>query len=119
MWYDILGNTSSRDTDGNVVDCNTNPGAPDCLSSTSADGVEILNLQPATYWTSTTVERDGAWNFSTSAGWQSHWSKLSFYYPWAVRSGDVATAPAAATVLLFGLGLLGLTGMRYRQQLRQ
>lgn len=108
MWYDILGNTAFDDTSGNPTGCNGNP--PYCLTSTSADGVSIDNLQPDYYWSSTEYapSNASAWYFGTWDGVQDAFPRDVEIDAWAVRSGNVTGVPAPATRWLFAVGLLGL-----------
>lgn len=113
MWYEILGNISVYDTSGNIFQ----PGWG--LTSTSADGVDILNLQSLAYWSGTECPSctNSAWGFDTSSGGQSDYTKNnSGMYAWAVRSGDVSAVPVPAAVWLFGSGLIGLLGVARRQR---
>lgn len=122
MWYDILGNTAMFDIDGNRTGCDYS--SPWCLTSTSADGVDILNLQPDWYWLGTgyssfTVSSShsgSAWRFRPLAGLQHYAPNVSEYYAWAVRSGDVGTVsvPEPGTLLLMVAGLAGVAGVRRR-----
>ncbi|CAA9891114.1 VPLPA-CTERM protein sorting domain-containing protein (fragment) [Candidatus Methylobacter favarea] len=105
IWYDILGNTAFCDTSGSC------PQSGWGLTSTSADGVDILNLQPNYYWSGTqyALLTDSAWIFSAGLGHQNYYPKRDDMYVWAVRSGDVAASvPEPATLLLLAAGLLGM-----------
>jgi hypothetical protein len=109
MWYETLGNKSYYDTSGNA----DQPGWG--LTSTSADGVDILNLQSDYYWSGTEYApgTDNAWHFNTDDGGQyGDGSKGFEFYAWAVRSGDVAAVPEPSTLILFGFGLAGLGAVR-------
>jgi hypothetical protein len=90
------------------------------LDSTILDDY-FTNMQGYGYWSST--EYDGslppyntAWFFDNSNGRQSNSSIYSEYYAWAVRDGDISQVPEPASMLLFGLGLIGLAGVRRKFQ---
>ncbi len=113
MWYDILGNTPYSDTSGNSSQSGWG------LTSTSADGVDILNLQPFRYWSGTEYASipNREWDFLTCNGDQSHLNKNGADYAWAVRSGDVAAiaVPEPGTFLLLAVGLAGISGTKQRR----
>jgi hypothetical protein len=113
LWYDILGNTPYYDINGSGSQ--TGWG----LSSTSADGVDFLNVQSSNYWSGTeyATSTSGAWGFYTYNGVQRYYNKDFEFNAWAVRSGDVAASvPEPSSLLLLASGLLGFTGVRGRQQ---
>ena len=113
LWYVTLGNKAPYDTsgapqtDGGLI--NTGP---------------FLNMQAFDYWSGTEYApypddpdyiEDSAWIFSTAEGNQNDALKEgNVMYAVAVRSGDVAPVPlpAAAWLLLSGLGGLGFFGRR-------
>lgn len=86
----------------------------------SAPGNPFINLQFNEYWSSTVVESDPgrSWAYSFDLGGQNTFNQdYSDNYVWAVRSGDVSTAPVPAAVWLFGSGLIGLIGVAGRKSL--
>jgi len=123
MWYDILGNTPMFDPDGNRTGCSYS--SPWCLTSTSADGVDFLNLQPDWYWlgsgyssfTVSSSHSGSAWRFRPLAGLQHYGINFSESYAWAVRSGDVGrvSVPEPGTFLLMAAGIVGIVGVKRRR----
>lgn len=124
LFHDILGNTSYYDADGDIAgsvdyDGTCSTSDPYCLQNTSADGVTFDFLQSDHYWSGTEYApyTDLAWLFYTTGGGQGFNGKISFFYGWAVRSGNVAV-PEPGMVLLMGMGLAGLLGVGRRQRRR-
>ncbi len=118
MFHDILGNESFYNTDvaRNETGC-PNSGLG-CLQSTSADGVDIQNLESDVYWSGTEYAPGtyAAWRFDTGYGVQNYSIKDREFSAWAVRSGDVSAVPVPAAVWLFGSGLIGLLGLVRRKR---
>lgn len=113
MWYDILGNTPYADTNGNY------PQAGWGLTSTSADGVDILNLESNRYWSGTEYAPNSsfAWFFDTDTGNQGSTNENFDFFAWAVRSGDIdaVSVPEPSTLLLLATGMVGVAGARQRR----
>lgn len=115
MHHDILGNESYYNPDGSRNSTGCPSTDPYCVQNTSADGVDILNLQSSVYWSGTEYAPSpgNAWNFDTSYGLQlGYYDKGSQYRGWAVRPGQVAAAPLPGTAVLMALGLMGLRARR-------
>lgn len=127
MYYNNLGNVGWYDTHGNeTVGCTNRSSAPFCLTYTSADGVDILNLQAWYYWSSSEYAGQDftpgtvSWAFDPGQGIQHLGSKTySEYFAWVVRDGDVAaptaSVPEPGTLLLLAAGLAGVASSRRRR----
>ncbi len=90
-------------------------------SSRSQNDVGLVkNLQPYVYWSGTEYvpNTNIAWVFGSQDGYQQAYNKSVGLYTWAVRPGDVAAIPEPETyaMLLAGLGLLGFTAHRRKNQ---
>jgi hypothetical protein len=76
----------------------------------------FTNLQSNVYWSGTEYAPNPsfAWFFDAVIGRQVFGGKINGFYAWAVRPGDVTDAPlpAAAWLLLSGIGGLGLLSRR-------
>jgi hypothetical protein len=72
--------------------------------------VELTGIQNA-YWSGTEYAPSPgyAWVFNANFGFQYNVSKVSQYYGWAVRPGQVAAAPLPGTALLMALGFGALS----------
>jgi len=76
------------------------------------------NVRTNHYWSATEVATipTSAWFFHFNSGTQSHISKGTGKFAWAVQSGNVGAVPIPAAVWLFGSGLLGLIGVARRKK---
>jgi acyl-coenzyme A thioesterase PaaI-like protein len=79
----------------------------------------FADIQSSVYWSGTeTVPGAEAWLFHFDIGFQSFELQSSINFAWAVRPGDVAAAPEPASLLLIGVGMLGL-GWSWRRGRRR
>ncbi len=91
----------------------------------TADYDLFENIQPAFYWSSQDPQQtNDAWFVGMDNGSMNTINKgTSYLYAWAVRDGDVASVaapipePETYAMMLAGLGLLGLSARRRKQNL--
>jgi hypothetical protein len=88
-------------------------------TQTAVGGQVLTGIQPD-YWSGTQANPSIAWVFVFDSGDQFGFFKDDqLLSAWAVRSGDVAAAiPEPASLLLFGLGALGLGWARRARRRR-
>jgi PEP-CTERM motif len=78
------------------------------------DGVTLNNIQ-ANYWSGTNCGANCVWIFQFDRGQNNVANPGALLSAWAVRPGDViAAAPEPASLLLIGVGMLGLGWSRQR-----
>jgi hypothetical protein len=107
LFYDTLENKGNCSTTGTCAQpgwglVNTGP---------------FHNLQSYAYWSATEYapQTDHAWYFNFGFGSQAEFPKISSFYAWAVRDGDVAAVPEPTTLALLSMGLIGLGFARRRK----
>ncbi|MDG1773238.1 MAG: VPLPA-CTERM sorting domain-containing protein [Oceanicoccus sp.] len=118
MFYNNLGNLGRYDTNGNFQSGYgvTNSSFTDGNSGAS---VSIVNLQNSRYyWDGVGYAPTNlhARAFYTYRGSQEVDLKDGSRYSWAVRAGDVSSVPVPAAAWLFGTALLGLVGVKRKNQ---
>lgn len=88
------------------------------ITSVHNENFSLFQDVRTVYWTGTESAGNPdvyVWTFDTYNGYQNSLFKSSFYYVWAVRTGDVAAVPVPAAAGLFAAGLLGLAGAGRRR----
>lgn len=73
-----------------------------------------------TYWSETVYNENNAWTFHYHFGTQIRDSQGEYHYAWAVRDGnvanDVVSVPLPTSIMLWGIGLVGLAGLNLRRK---
>ncbi len=92
------------------------------LNSGDPDLALFSNIQQNIYWTGTLYAPDhnSSWAFTFNAGRQFFGDNKADVFAWAVHDGDVGGTSAVSeprTIILIGLGLVGLLCFSRRQQL--
>jgi len=77
----------------------------------------FFNIQADYYWNRELGPLDGcAWYLNFGLGYQNGRLITGNSYAWAVRDGDVGSIPEPNIMLLLGLGLIGLAGIRRKMK---
>lgn len=83
------------------------------------NGGPFSNVQTDVYWSATEYApvTTRAWDFNFGNGLQYGSYKSVSHYAWAVHTGDVGASvvPVPAAAWMFGLGLIGLVGLKCRR----
>ena len=110
MFYINLGNKGAADVHGNPQS--------DCGFTNTLFFINIQNSPLGdTYWVDTLTSPGSRYAgfFDSYYGYQSlNNTAHKSGYAWAVRDGDVAAVPEPGTMLLLGLGLMGVVGIKKR-----
>ena len=96
-----------------LVDLYAHLSAQTGCSACTGDKGPFTGIQPD-YSSATEFNSFSAWNFDFSGGFLNVVGKSYELSAWAVRAGDVAVAAEPASLLLFGVGALGLALSRRR-----
>ena len=113
VYHNVLENPSSYLPDGN-------PNSE--WSTTSFNPGPFVNLQwqeYVRYWSGTeNADSPGtAWSFKFLDGNQRNYSTSNNYFAWALFGNGVNAVPEPSTMIMVGLGLIGLVALRKKRQL--
>jgi hypothetical protein len=84
---------------------------------TALGGQQLTGIQPC-YWSGTEADSGVAWYFGFGNGFQSFVDEHLQLPTWAVHAGDVAGVPEPSSLLLIGVGMLGLVWARSSRRRR-
>jgi len=70
------------------------------------------NLENYNYWSDTSYSSDCAWYFNFNDGNQTWGYKIYYFYAWAVRPGNVSTVPEPGILILLGISIMSVAGLR-------
>ncbi len=89
-------------------------GSPETGTQTAVGGEVLTGIQTL-YWSGTEFDSAIVWDFLFLNGNQFNVGKSLNFVAWAVRPGDVAAVPEPGSLLLLGLGAVGLGWSRRRK----
>jgi hypothetical protein len=110
LYFNTLGNISTRDVDGNTTACYSETVESTCLENTGP----FSNLDNVRYWTGSEGPNVGEQLYFNFNGFQNDILLTSVSAVWVVAAGD-ALVPIPAAVWLFASALGGLGWFRRRK----
>ncbi|MBK1633561.1 hypothetical protein CKO31_23005 [Thiohalocapsa halophila] len=84
----------------------------DVINDSTALTAVFANMRDSVYWSGTESSASDAWFFNALNGNQTSGLKGGQFFGWAVRPGQIPTAPLPGTAALMALGLAGLGARR-------